>query len=200
MSKAIRKSLRPLAVAVSMASALAIAGPAQAEPASYEIDPTHTFVYFEVVHFGTSTVRGRFNDVAGTIMLDPAAGKGKVDITVDARSIDSGVPDFDAHLKTADFFNVEQTPTVRFVADRFEFDGDELEDVHGELTLLGKTLPVTLEAERFNCYHQPVLKADMCGGDFETTITRSQWGMNWGIEMGVPDKVEVRIQIEAARQ
>lgn len=196
----LRSPLRPLAAALSMASALVVAAPAQAAPANYEIDPMHTFVYFEVIHFGTSTVRGRFNDVSGTIVLDQEARTGKADITIDARSIDSGVADFNAHLKTADFFNVEKTPTVRFVADRFEFDGKELENVHGKLTLLGKTLPVTLEAERFNCYHQPVLKVDVCGGDFETTITRSQWGMNWGIDMGVPDKVEVKIQIEAARK
>lgn len=194
-----RAPLRALAIGLTMASAMAMTAPAHAAPADYKIDPTHTFVYFEVVHFGTSTVRGRFNDVSGTISFDPAARQGKADITIVAGSIDSGVPDFNAHLKSKDFFNVEQTPNVRFTADRFEFDGDELDSVHGQLTLLGKTLPVTLEAERFNCYHQPVLKADMCGGDFETTITRSQWGMNWGIDMGIPDKVEVKIQIEAAR-
>lgn len=199
-ARALRASRRTLAVAISLVSALAISAPAQAEQADYKIDPTHTFAYFEVVHFGTSTVRGRFNDVSGTISFDEAERKGKADITIVASSIDSGVSDFNAHLKSKDFFNVEQTPKIRFVADRFEFDDEELENVHGQLTLLGKTLPVTLEAERFNCYDQPVLKARMCGGDFETTITRSQWGMNWGIDMGIPDKVEVRIQIEAAKQ
>src|SRR5690606_42007018 len=64
--------LRTLALGLSTASLLALAAPAQAEPASFQIDPMHTFVYFEVVHFGTSTVRGRFNDVSGTITYDEA--------------------------------------------------------------------------------------------------------------------------------
>ncbi len=200
MTKHIRKRLRPLAAALSTASVLAMAGLAHAGPVNYEIDPTHTFVYFEVVHFGTSTVRGRFNDVNGTIALDQAARTGKADITIVTGSIDSGVDDFNAHLKTKDFFDVERTPSARFTSDKFEFDGEKLKSVSGQLTLLGKTLPVTLEAKRFNCYHQPVLKAEMCGGDFETTLTRSQWGMNWGIEMGIPDNVHIAIQIEAARQ
>ena len=61
-------------------------------------------------------------------------------------------------------------------------------------------MPVKLEAQRFNCYDNPILKARVCGGDFETTIRRSQWGMSWGIDMGVPDAVRLLIQIEAVRQ
>lgn len=194
--------LRTLALGISAASVLALTAPAtaQAAPADFQIDPTHTFVYFEVVHFGTSTVRGRFNDVSGTISFDEAERKGKADITVLTTSIDSGVGDFNEHLKSPDFFDVAKTPKARFTSDRFEFDGETLRSIDGQFTLLGKTLPVTLEAKRFNCYDQPVLKARMCGGDFETTIRRSQWGMNWGIDMGVPDEVRLLIQIEAAQQ
>lgn len=83
---------------------------------------------------------------------------------------------------------------------KFNFDGDTLKSVEGELTLLGKTNPVTLEGKRFNCYDQPALKAPVCGGDFETVIKRSQWGMNWGIDMGIPDDVRLLVQIEAVRK
>jgi polyisoprenoid-binding protein YceI len=192
--------LRTLALGLSTASLLALAAPAQAEPASFQIDPMHTFVYFEVVHFGTSTVRGRFNDVSGTITYDEAERKGKADITVLTTSIDSGVEDFNEHLKSPDFFDAANTPKARFTSDSFEFEGETLRSISGQFTLLGKTLPLTLEAKRFNCYDQPVLKARMCGGDFETTIKRSQWGMNWGIDMGIPDEVRVLVQIEAAKQ
>lgn len=195
----IRRTVPALAVAALLA-ALAPVGAAQAAPAQYQIDPMHTFVYFEVIHFRTSTVRGRFNDVSGKITLDQAASKGSADITVDSRSIDSGVDDFNAHLKSKDFFDVEKSPTARFVSDKFEFDGEKVKSVSGQFTLLGKTMPVTLEAKRFNCYHHPVMKVDTCGGDFATTIKRSQWGMNWGIDVGVPDEVKLDIQIEAARQ
>jgi len=115
-------------------------------------------------------------------------------------SVSSGVPEFDAHLKNPDFFDVAKAPKARFVGKEFSFEGNRLTRVAGELTLLGKTLPVTLEGRRFNCYDQPVLKVHVCGGDFETIIQRSQWGMNWGIDMGVPDTVRLLIQIEAIQK
>ena len=176
------------------------AGVAQAEPVRYEIEPTHTFVTFEVVHFETSTLRGRFDKVDGHVELDRKQGQGKADISIDLASINSGTPDFDAHLKSPDFFDAAKAPTARFVGNKFQFDGDKPTAVSGDLTLLGKTMPVTLKGTRFNCYDQPVLKVHVCGGDFETTIERSQWGMNWGIDMGIPDKVHLVVQIEAIRK
>lgn len=172
---------------------------ALAEPATYHVDSDHTFVTFEVIHFNTSTVRGRFDRVDGTLLLDPAAQTGHADITVDTGSINSGIAEFDAHLKSPDFLNAQKEPAARFASEKFDFKGDKLSTVSGTLTLLGKALPVTLTAMRFNCYWQPVLKADVCGGDFETTLTRSQWGMNWGLDLGVPDQVHIVIQIEAVK-
>lgn len=181
-------------------AALAAAGSVQAEPVRYEVEPTHTFVNFEVPHFNTSTVRARFDTIKGFVELDRKAGTGSTEMTVDTTSVSSGVEAFDKHLKTADFFDVEKYPEARFVSKDFTFEGDQLKSIKGELTLLGKTQPVTLEGKRFNCYDQPVLKAPVCGGDFETTIKRSQWGMNWGIDMGVPDDVRLLIQIEAVQK
>ena len=186
--------------AILAATTLAVAGTAYAAPERFEVEPTHTFVYFEVTHFNTSTVRARFNKTEGYIELDREAKTGNGEIRIDMSSIDSGVPDFDKHLKTADFFDVEKWPEAKFVGNTFNFDGDKLKSIDGELTLLGQTKPVTLESKRFNCYDQPVLKAYVCGGDFETVIKRSQWGMNWGIDMGIPDDVRLLIQIEAFRK
>jgi len=67
------------------------------------------------------------------------------------------------------------------------------------LTLRGKTNPVTLTANNFNCYDNPMLKREVCGGDFEATIQRTQWGVNYGVP-GIPDSVRVVIQIEAVKQ
>jgi polyisoprenoid-binding protein YceI len=75
-----------------------------------------------------------------------------------------------------------------------------VEQVDGTLTLRDKTLPATLKATRFNCYLNPVLRREVCGGDFETTIKRSQWGIDYGLEMGVPDDVRLLIQVEAIKQ
>ena len=172
---------------------------AHAESATYLIEPTHTFVYFEAAHFKTSTLRGRFEKKEGTVTIDKAAKTGKADITIDASVVSTGVPQLDTHLKSKDFFNVAEYPTVTFTADKFNFDGDKLNDVSGMLTLMGKTQPVTLKATNFNCYMSPMLKREVCGGDFETTITRSQYGMNYGLP-GIPDNIRLLIQIEAVKQ
>lgn len=191
-----RKSLFSL-LAVAAATALT-AGAAQA--ANYAIDPTHTFVTFEIGHFGASTNRARFDKKQGTVEFDRAAKSGKVDITIDTTSVNSGTPAFDKHLQSADLFDAAKHPTIKFVSDKFSFNGDKVSEVSGQLTLLGKTAPVTLKATQFNCYDSPMLKREVCGGDFETTIDRTQWGMNYGVDWGFAKNVRLVVQIEAVKQ
>jgi polyisoprenoid-binding protein YceI len=181
------------------AALFAVAGLAQAESATYAVEPTHTFVTFEVKHFGTSTNRGRFDKKEGTITFDRAAKTGKAEITIDTASINTGTAPFDGHLKSKDFFNVAEHPTAKFVGDKFTFDGDKVKSVSGQLTLAGKTQPVTLAAQNFNCYMNPMLKREVCGGDFETTIQRSAFGISYGVP-NIPDAVRLLIQIEAVKQ
>ena len=171
-----------------------------AHAADYAVDPTHTFVTFEIGHFGTSTNRGRFDKKEGTIQFDRAAKTGKVDITIDIASINTGTAAFDKHLQSADLFDSAKHPTMKFVADKFVFNGDKVASVEGQLTLLGKTGPLTLKANQFNCYDSPMLKREVCGGDFEATIDRTQWGMNYGVEWGFPKNVRLIAQIEAVKQ
>ena len=191
---------RSTIVAFAAAATLFAAGAVSAAPERYVLDPMHTFVNFEVLHFGTSTVRARFDRTEGHVVMDPAARTGEAVIRIDTASVSSGIPDFDQHLRSPDFLDVKRAPQAIFTGSRFTFDGDRVRSVEGTLTMLGKAVPVTLEAQRFNCYDSPMLKARVCGGDFEATIRRSQWGMNWGIDMGVPDAVRLVIQIEALRQ
>lgn len=177
-----------------------VATGAQADVATYSIDPTHTFVTFEIAHFGTSTNRGRFDKKEGTVQFDRAGKSGKVDITIDTTSVNSGTAPFDKHLKSAEILNTEAFPTAKFVGDKFSFNGDKVSEVAGQLTLNGKTNPVTLKASNFNCYQNPMLKREVCGGDFETTITRSQFGVNYGLQYGFPDAMKLIIQVEAVKQ
>ncbi len=181
-------------------AALAALASAQAAPVTYSVDPSHAAVFYAVSHFGTSTNRGRFNVKSGTIEIDRAARTGKVDITIDTAHIDSGVPALDEHLESKDFFDSAAYPTGRFVADKIGFDGDKVSTVSGQLTLRGKTQPVTLTAERYNCYTSPMFKREVCGGDFKTTVKRSLWGIDWGLNYGFPDDVPLVIQIEAIQQ
>jgi len=181
-------------------AAIVLAGAASAETATYAVDPTHTFVTFEAKHFNTSTLRGRFDKKEGTVAFDRAGKTGKVELTLDPASVSTGVPPLDNHLKSKDFFDAAAQPSVKFVGDKISFDGDKVSAVAGQLTMLGKAVPVTLKATNFNCYQNPMLKREVCGGDFETTITRSQWGMNYGLDYGIPDNIRLLIQVEAVKQ
>ena len=184
-----------------IASTLAVAAlGAQAQTATYAIDPTHTFATFEIGHFGTSTNRGRFDKKSGMVTLDKAAKTGKVEITLETGSINTGTANFDKHLQSKDFFNAAEFPTAKFVGDKFSFNGDKVTEVSGMLTLLGKTNPVLLKATNFNCYMHNMLKVEVCGGDFETAIVRSQYGMTWGLNFGFSDSVRLLVQVEAIKQ
>ena len=134
------------------------------------------------------------------MQFDRAAKTGKVEIAIDTKSVNTGFAAFNKHLQSADLFDAAKYPNVTFVSDKFNFNGDKLADVTGKLTLLGKTQPVTLKATNFNCYDSPMLKREVCGGDFETTIDRTQFGMNYGIDWGFPKNVRLLIQVEAVKQ
>ena len=191
-----RKSLFALAAVATM-----FAGAAQAQSANYAIDPTHTFVTFEISHFGASVNRARFDKKEGTVQFDRAGKTGKVEISFDATSVNSGTPAFDKHLQSADLFNAAAHPTIKFVSDKFVFKGDNVSEVTGQLTLLGKTAPITIKANKFTCYESPMLqKREVCGGDFEATIDRTQWGMNYGVDWGFSKNVRLVVQVEAVKQ
>ena len=191
--------MRTTLFAIAAASLLATA--AQAAPATYAIDPTHTFATFEIDHMGATTNRVRFDKKQGTVEFDRAGKTGKVEVVLDMTSVNSGTPAFNKHLQSAEIFNVAQFPTAKFVSDKFVFDGDKLKEVTGQLTLLDKTQAVTLKANKFNCYPSPMLqKREVCGGDFETTIDRTAFGVNYGVDWGFSKQVRLVLQIEAVKQ
>jgi polyisoprenoid-binding protein YceI len=190
----------PVITAIAGALLTIAAAGAQAEVATYGVDPSHTAVIFEMQHFGTSTNRGRWAVKEGTVQFDRAGKSGKVDITVDAASINTGVGALDKHIRSAEIINAEQFPTARFVAEKFVFNGDKVSEVSGSLTLAGKTNPITLKATNFNCYQSPMLKREVCGGDFEGTLVRSQYGVNYGLNYGFSDATRLVIQVEAVKQ
>ncbi|MCV2367519.1 YceI family protein [Roseateles oligotrophus] len=184
-----------LTAALSVAATLS-----QAAPASYAIDPSHTFVTYEIGHFGTSTNRGRFDKKEGSVQFDRAAKTGRVEVSFDIASVSTGFAPMNSHLLSAELLNAEKFPTAKFVGDKFVFNGDKVGEVQGQLTLMGKTNPVTLKATNFNCYDNPMLKREVCGGDFEATIDRSQWGVDYGLAWGFPKNVKLIIQVEAVKQ
>ena len=184
---------------VSFAAAITFSTTASAESATYAVDPTHTFVTWEVKHFGTSTSHGRFDKKSGTITLDKVAKTGKAELTIDMTSMSTDVAQFDKHLSSDDFFSAAKFPEAKFIGSTFTFDGDKVASIAGTLTLRGKTNPVVLKASSYGCYQSPYLKREVCGGDFETTIARSQYDVSYGLP-GIPDNVRLLIQVEAIKQ
>lgn len=176
------------------------AGTATAQPVAYQLDPTHSFVHFEVLHFDTATLRGRFGPLKGEVELDRAARRGRVQVVVDVAQVSSGLPVLDARLRGPDLLDAEGHPQAFFVASSFEFDAQGgVRAVRGEFTLRGQGRPLTLMAERFRCYTHPLLRREVCGGDFSAVLERSAWGITYGLPF-VAERVTLRVQVEAVRQ
>ena len=191
--------MRSTFLTIAAAAALT-AGAVHAQPATYAVDPTHTFATFEISHFGASVNRVRIDKKEGTVQLDKAAKTGKVELTLQMDSMNSGTLPFNKHLQSSEIFDAEKFPTAKFVGDKFTFDGDKVASVSGLLTLKGKTQPVTFKANQFACYDSPMVKREVCGGDFEATIDRTAFGVDYGVAYGFPKNVRIVAQIEAIKQ
>lgn len=193
--------MQPLVRTLALVAALGLGSAvAPAAPADYKIDADHTYATFAIDHNGASINRARFGDVSGTVRFDKEARAGAVDITVQTASIYSGSKGFDEHLLAPDLFNAAAYPTLRFVSERLVFEGERLVEVPGQLTLLGQTHPLTLKAKQFTCYPNRRAKTEACGGDFEAVLDRTQWGMNYLVDVGMPKAVRITATIEAFKQ
>jgi polyisoprenoid-binding protein YceI len=169
-----------------------------AHAATYNIDPSHTFPSFEADHKGISVWRGKFDKTSGTIQMDRAAKTGSMDITIDAGSIDFGLDKMNTHAKSPDMFNVEKFPTVTYKGSKFKFEGEQLVEVEGELTMLGVTKPVTLKVNKFKCIMDPRMKREICGADASAEFKRTDFGLNYATPAFAPE-VKLAIQVEAIK-
>ena len=185
--------------ALCLAAGLGAGAPGAAAADRYQIDSSHTFPMFEVSHLGFSLHRGRFNRTTGVLELDLAAGRGKVDIAIDAASLDTGDEALERELRSENFFAVDTHPQLRFASDRLVFAGEQLTAVHGVLTLHGVSRPVTLDVDQFRCGQNPVLKKFVCGANARAMIRRSEFGMARFVPF-VGDEVAITIQVEATRE
>ena len=127
-----------------VALAASVAFPAFAAPETYVVEGTHTFPSFSYTHLGFSTQQSRFDKTTGKITIDRAAKTGSLDVSIDAKSVNTGVEVFNGHLKGEDYFNVEKFPVITFKSSNFKFDVDKPANINGDLTINGVTEPVTL--------------------------------------------------------
>ncbi len=179
-----------------LAAAVLAAPVALAQPQGYRLDPSHSFVHFEVLHFGTATLRGRFGPLEGYVEFDRAARRGEVSVIVPTKIVSTGLAVLDSRLRQADLLGSEAWPDAFFVARQFVFDGDALREVRGEFTLRGTSRPLALRATSFSCGTHPMLQRPWCGGDFEAELRRSDFGISFGLPL-VADRVRLLVQVEA---
>lgn len=172
---------------------------------TYTIDPAHSRVGFTARHLGFSKVRGRFETFEGTLRMEP----GKLDtlgaeVTIDAASIDTNEPKRDAHLRTGDFFLVDEHPQLTFKSTGVRnVEGDRFTLV-GELSIRGVTQTVELEAEYLGEGKDP-WGGTRVAFEGRTKVNRKTFGLNWNVvlETGgflVSDDVEIELEVQAVQQ
>ncbi|MGZ3407117.1 MAG: YceI family protein [Polyangia bacterium] len=171
---------------------------------TWSFDPSHSNIGFSVRHLMISKVRGQFNQWTGTFEYDESdPTRSKLEVHIDAASIDTREEKRDAHLRSPDFFDVEKYPELVFVSTSVERDGGDDFVVHGDLTIHGVTQPVQLKVEGLGRTRDP-WGGERAGFSAATTISRKDFGLHWNValEAGgvvVGDKIEIGIEIEALR-
>jgi polyisoprenoid-binding protein YceI len=174
----------------------------------WQLDPAHSTVEFAVKHMMFTTVRGRFKSFTGSVHINERnPDQSRVEVTIDAASIDTGVPDRDAHLRSPDFLDVEHHPKIVFRSTRVDGahkkEGDRFR-VAGELEIRGKSIPVTLDATFEGLGTDPWGK-QRAGFSARTEIDRREWGLQWNqaLETGgvlVANSVKIEIEAQAVKQ
>ena len=140
---------------------------------------------------------GRFNDIAGDLVVDTPE-KSKITVTIKTDSIDSNHEGLDKHLKSPDFFNAVQFPTMTFSSTAVKLDGNGAGSIAGNLTLLGVTKPVTLQLKQVGAGKG--MKGERVGYVASGTIKRTDFGMKYGVPGAATDEVDLRINIEGVKQ
>lgn len=182
------------ALTVALAS---IAAVAVAAPVTYKMDPNHTNVTASWSHFGFSNPVAHFGQVDGAIVYDADnVGQSSVSVTIPLAGLNAYVDKFNQHLRSADFFDAEQFPTITFKSTRVEAAGGNKLRVFGDLTVRGVTKPVVLDTTLNKIGEQPMEKRAAAGFDATTTIKRSDFGVGM-YAPNVSDEVIIRITTEA---
>ena len=165
----------------------------------YQIDKNHTNIIWYISHMGFSRTIGKFQDFEGIVTLnydDPT--KSEISITIDTKSISTGVPELDEQLKSDLFFNVEEFPTALFKSKDIILIEEDTAEVHGEFTMLGKTKDITLEVRFNKRAMDPILNIMRKGYSIKTSMKRSNWGMDKMLAF-VADDINIVIEAEALR-
>ena len=172
------------------------AAPAAAASMTCTVDAVHSKALFRVHHLGAGQFWGRFNDLDGTFTFQPGKPEGmSFDISIATESVDSGNEDLDKHLRSPDFFSSKDFPKMTFRSTGAKKTGERTYELAGQLTMCGKTKPVTAALEF--CGMADTNRGLKAGFEAQFTIKRSEFGMNYGVEEGaIGDEVRVIVGLE----
>lgn len=178
----------------------ALASPLAAAPAEYTLDPAHTVVMFDVLHIGFAPTIGIFENVEGSFTYDMETQKlSDVSVSIASKSVSTFHTARDKHVKNADFLNVGKHPEIKFVATGSKPTSATTGTVTGDLTILGKTHPITLNVSLNKAATYPFgHKSFVLGLSLTGEVQRSRYGMDYAVAGGiVGDTVKIRIETEA---
>ncbi|WP_430475083.1 YceI family protein [Thalassospira lucentensis] len=163
---------------------------------TYKLDPSHTSVIFIVNHLGFSNYQGRFGGASGEVTIDREdLAASSAEITIDLTQVDSGFEGLDNHMKTADFFDVENHGTATFKSTSVELTGDNTAKITGDLTLLGQSKPLVLDVTLTGEGDHPMTGDHILGFAANGIVTRSEYGMTYLVP-AVGDDVTLQISSE----
>lgn len=168
---------------------------------NWNLDSTHATVAFAVKHMGIFTVRGQFKKVSGTVETNDQGKPSKIEVSIDAASIETGEPQRDGHLRSPDFLDADKYPTLSFTSTQIESLSSNNYKIHGNLTIREITKPVVLEAELTQAIKDP-WGLNRIGGTAEGKLNRKDWDLTWNqvLELGallVGEEVKFNIEVEA---
>jgi polyisoprenoid-binding protein YceI len=173
--------------------------------ATYMIEPAHSSAHFKVRHLMIANVRGEFSKISGTVQMDPSnPAASSISAEIDVNSINTREPDRDKHLKSADFFDVEHYPTMKFQSTKVEADGPEGYKVTGNLTVRGTTHEVVLNVTGPTPEIKDPWGYSRRGAEAVATISRKDFGLTYNpvLEGGgfmVGDAIEISLEVELVK-
>ena len=174
------------------------------EAGTYTLDQGHTTIEFVGRHLMITKVRGRFTDFDGAIVIGDSPEQSSVEVTINTSSVDSSDDKRDGHLRSPDFLDVENYPTITFRSTRVDINSDGTAEVTGDLTVKDVTRPVTLDVEFDGAQADP-WGGQRLGFSAHTEIDREDWGLTWNValETGgvlVGKKIRLEFNVEAVKQ